>query len=131
MWWRTVFTLPLRSVARTWVVSPSAPAVYYLVVGHLSSSREQPWGPPGRRVVAGRPRGSVGSPPLSHADTDAAAWQVRYPPPSHLREEIQELTRKFQELEGRKREEEDEPAAAAPEVGLSVFPRQGREAGEP
>lgn len=33
-----------------------------------------------------------------------------------LREEIQELTRKFQELEGRKREEEDEPAAAAPET---------------
>ncbi|KAI4559880.1 hypothetical protein MJG53_018406 [Ovis ammon polii x Ovis aries] len=33
-----------------------------------------------------------------------------------LREEIQELTRKFRELEGRKREEEDEPAAAAPET---------------
>ncbi|XP_040123202.1 IQ domain-containing protein E [Oryx dammah] len=33
-----------------------------------------------------------------------------------LREENQALTRKFRELEGRKREEEDEPTAAAPET---------------
>ncbi|XP_055417907.1 IQ domain-containing protein E isoform X2 [Bubalus kerabau] len=33
-----------------------------------------------------------------------------------LREEVQALTRKFQELEGRKKDEEDEPVAAAPET---------------
>ncbi|XP_006074885.4 IQ domain-containing protein E isoform X4 [Bubalus bubalis] len=33
-----------------------------------------------------------------------------------LREEVQALTRKFQELEGRKKDEEDEPVAVAPET---------------
>ncbi|XP_070218965.1 IQ domain-containing protein E isoform X8 [Bos mutus] len=33
-----------------------------------------------------------------------------------LREEVQTLTRKFQELEGSKKDEEDEPVAAAPET---------------
>lgn len=100
-------------MARTCVVSP-IPAVYYLVIGHLSSSRERPWGPPGLQ-------GSVGSPLLSLPDADTASWQVRCPPPSHLREEVQTLTRKFQELEGSKKDKEDEPVAAAPQVGLSVF----------
>ncbi|MXQ94032.1 hypothetical protein E5288_WYG008470 [Bos mutus] len=73
------------------------------------SSRERPWGPPGLR-------GSVGSPLLSLPDADTASWQVRCPPPSHLREEVQTLTRKFQELEGSKKDEEDEPVAAASET---------------
>lgn len=59
-------------------MSPSVHAVYHLVVGHLSPSRVQPWGPGISRVVpgasgAGRAPTWIGArPPPSHADTVTA-----------------------------------------------------------
>lgn len=45
--------------------------------------------------------------------------------PFHPREEIQTLTKKFQELEGNKKEEKDEPMELSPEVWLSRGPCSG------
>lgn len=85
----------------------------------------------GSQVVAGHPPRSRGAslpalqaatPPVTyrHLTQRHGKYSVTFFP-SHFREEIQALTRKFQELEENKKGGEEDPEETSPEVGLSVF----------